>query len=241
MPDSSVCSGFGRRKCLFRKGLFWKRLLRPAVCLFLAAALFLSSASALSWPARGVVNTKDVRLRESADTQSTSLKKLKSGTALTVTGEETDAKGNRWYAVSLSDGTRGYVMSEYVSVADNEKISAARASGEAAVMLVRVSARCSRYNGLGKTWTRYHEVNGLKLEDGPLPVVLAPDVPFSLYTHLKSKTKAIGEDEEIYTPTVEEVAGGFTVTRSVTAATAKKEAVWEITFTFTPAGAVPSP
>ena len=108
-------------------------------------------------------------------------------------------------------------------------------------MLVRVSARRSRYNGLGKTWTRYHEVNGLKLEDGPLPVVLAPDVPFSLYTHLKSKTKAIGEDEEIYTPTVEEVAGGFTVTRSVTAATAKKEAVWEITFTFTPAGAVPSP
>ena len=220
---------------------FIKRLFRLLSAVVLAFSFCLSSASALLYPTRGTVNTKDVRLRESAGTRSASLTKLKLNTALEITGEETDSTGTLWYAVTTAKGVRGYVMADYVSAEDQERISEARSNGEAVMMLVRVSAKCSAYNGLGKTWTRFHEINGLKLEDGPIPVVLAPGVPFTLYTRLKSKTKAVGEDSEVCVASAEDLSGGFTVTRTVTASTEKKEALWDITFTFSPVGAVLSP
>ena len=218
-----------------------KRPLCLLSAVFIVTTFRLASASALIYPTRGIINTKDVRLRESAGTRSASLAKLKLDTLLEITGEDTDTAGALWYAVITPKGAKGYVMAEYVSAEDRERMDEARASASAAVMLVRVSAHCGAYHGLGKTWTRFHEINGRKLENGPTPIVLAPDVPFTLYTRQKSKTKASGEDSETLSPSAEDLAGGFTVSREITASTAKKEAVWEITFTFTPVGAVPAP
>lgn len=212
----------------------------PAMPVFSPAVARASSVSGLIFPARGTVNAAGVNLRRSPRSGAERMAKLKENTAVTVTGEAVDDAGTLWYAVS-SAGKTGYIQAEYLSVADEARILAAEASGEAVMMRLTVSAECKDTGGLGKTWTHLFEINGLKTSGKGLILTLAPDVPFSLFVRSKSKSarvQAAGEDQTLYTPNAAEIANGFTVVRSVTAVNKNgREAVWTVTFTFEPVGA----
>ena len=81
-----------------------------------------SSSSATATPAPtqapsndGTVQAKltaDVNLRRGAGTNYGVIKVIGTGTTVTVT----DASNNQWYKVKLSDGTEGYLFSEYLKV-----------------------------------------------------------------------------------------------------------------------------
>lgn len=215
---------------------------RLAVLLMVLVSV--SSAAALSFPARGVVNHASVNLRRGPRSGAERIGKLSLGDRVTVTGTEEDGNGAAWYAVSCSRGS-GYILAEYLSVADEERIQAASASGEAVMMNASVTAVCKDYHGLGKTWSRLFEVNGLLLPEKGLTVTLAPDVPFTLFSGLKSKSakaQASGTLGTVYTPVAEEIVHGFSVGQTLTAVNKNgKEAVWTVTFTFIPVGAVSLP
>lgn len=214
------------------------------LAVLLTVLVSVSPATALSFPARGVVNHASVNLRRSPGSGAERIGKLSSGDRVTVTGTEEDGSGAAWYAVSCSKGS-GYILGEYLSVADEERIQAASASGEAVMMNVSVNAVCANYHGLGKTWSRLFEINGLPLPEKGLAVTLAPDVPFTLFSSLKSqsgKARAAGVLDSVYTPGAEEIVRGFSVVQTLTAVNKNgKEAVWTVTFSFVPAGAVPLP
>lgn len=209
----------------------------------LAVMLLCASAGALTFfPAGGVVNAVSVNVRQAPKAGAGKVAKLKEKAQVTVTGEITDESGQRWYAVTFARGS-GYIQAEYLSVADEERIQAAKAGGEAVIMRATVRAQCADYNGLGKTWNRLFEINGLPVPEKGLAVTLAPDIPFSLFSRMKSKSSkspASGSDLFLYTPSARELAEGFTVTQTVNAVNSKqREAVWTVTFTFAPAGARP--
>lgn len=78
-----------------------------ALMIVLTALPFSASAESVT-----AVTTAAVRLRSGAGTNTSSLRVLSSGTQVTVT----DMSNAEWYAVSLSDGTEGYVYSEYLAI-----------------------------------------------------------------------------------------------------------------------------
>jgi uncharacterized protein YgiM (DUF1202 family) len=55
--------------------------------------------------------TADVWLRSGTSTSSTGLKVVKTGTSVTITNKSNSS----WYKVKLSDGTQGYIFSQYLS------------------------------------------------------------------------------------------------------------------------------
>ena len=60
---------------------------------------------------QGVITGSVVNVRADATTESAALTQLSKGTHLTVTNEKKAANGDLWYAVTLSNGTKGYVAS----------------------------------------------------------------------------------------------------------------------------------
>lgn len=62
-------------------------------------------------PYKAAVTGSVVNVRADATTDSTALTQVSKGTYLTVTNEKKAANGDLWYAVTLANGTKGYIAS----------------------------------------------------------------------------------------------------------------------------------
>ena len=188
------------------------------------------------YPASGKTRQKNVIMRKEADSKSKKVVTFsKKGQELTVTGEET-VDGVLWYAVTSPKGKEGYVQGIYVSVEEDDRINAVKKSGAPKKMEVTIEASCADYQGLGKTWTKQYEVNGIELAEKGSVVEMAEGVEFSYLTCLVNKN-ANGISKEAYAPTAGDLTSGFTRTMNMIAISKKgKQIQWSITFTFMPEG-----
>ena len=89
------------------------RVLAAAVSL--TVALSFAGITALA-TATGTVSGSGVRVRASASTDSSVVGNLSGGDTVEVTAEEQDASGQTWYAVTLSNGQKGYIRGDLLSV-----------------------------------------------------------------------------------------------------------------------------
>ena len=108
-------------------------------------------------------------------------------------------------------------------------------------MQITVQATCSDYNGVGKNWTQYYEINGIQIENEEAEQVLAPDQSFTVYSRVREQDNSpdTGTDTVIYTPTATEIEEGFAITQTIRVTENKGKnkgnaAVWKITFRFEP-------
>ena len=219
-----------------------ERSIRRCILLLSVMALVMTGniAFALSFPCEGTANTKDVKVRAKPATSAKVILKLNKGETITVTDETEKKSGVIWYQVETESGKTGYIISDYLSIADTERIDAAKNSSGAATMILSVKASCSNYNGVGKNWTQYYEWNGVQITDTrETRVVLAPNVEFSLYSRIREQDQNPDTNTEktVYRPTEEEISKGFAVeqTISVSENTGKhkgKKAVWTVVFEF---------
>lgn len=217
---------------------------RRWITLLLTLFLLLSAAMpvmAATYPCEGVANTLSVRVRKKTTTQAQKVATLEKGESVTVLGEEIKKNGDIWYQVETSKGKAGYVLSDYLSIPETDRIQAAQESPHAAMMHLKVKASCRNTNSVGKKWTHYYEWNGVSLADGNAESYVAPDVEFTLYVRIREQdSKPDTSIEKLtYLPTAEDVANGFMLTQTlrVTENAGKYKgnvAVWTVEFTFTP-------
>lgn len=215
------------------------------MAIFLTLFLLLSIvpvAMAATYPCEGVANTLSVRVRKKTTTQSKQVATLDKGEIVTVLAEEIKKNGDVWYQVETAHGKTGYVLSDYLSIPETERIQAAQASPDAALMGLKVRASCRNTNGVGKKWTHYYEWNGVTLVKGEAEGFVAPDVELTLYARIREQdSKPDTATENLtYLPTAEDVANGFVLTKTlrVTENAGRykgKTAVWTVEYTFTPA------
>jgi len=107
------------------------QLLRKSLPAVTLGALLLAPTAIARADSDALITGNGVNLRSSPTTASTSLGKLYRGSAVTVTGKSGD-----WYVVS-SDGKRGYVYDDYVSVTTKDVAMDASATVTASALNLR--------------------------------------------------------------------------------------------------------
>lgn len=214
--------------------------MKRVILIILVLVLFVTGAMALELPCTGTANSKGVNVRQKASSSAKKIAQLDKGTVVTVL-EEIEKGGDIWYKIETPKGKTGYILSDYLSVPDTERIQAAQESEFAATMKITVKASCADYNGVGKNWTQYYEINGIQVEDETAEHVLAPDQSFSVYTRIREQDSSpdTGTDTVIYTPTAIEIEEGFTITQTIRVTENKGKnkgnaAVWKVSFEFAP-------
>ena len=216
------------------------------VLIFLLTVVLLSaicsSCLAAEYPCEGVANSKDVRIRKKASSSGDRIGSLKLGETVTVSEEIVHKNGNVWYKIQTSKGKQGYVLSDYLSIPEVERIEAATNHPDGRKMNLKIRAGCSDYNHVGKNWTQYFEWNGVKVNDGSMEAYAAPGVELSLYARIREQDQKPDTtmDTLLHTPSADEIANGFQLEQTIrveeNAGNYKgKIAVWKITYTFTPA------
>ena len=144
-----------------------KRILRNTICSLLLLVMMITSAFsfAIEYPCEGVANSNDVRVRKKASSSGSQLTTLKKGEAVTVLEASETKSGDVWYFIETAKGKKGYVLSDYLSVPEKDRIMAAENAQGATKMKLTVRASCGDYNGVGKNWTHYHECNGIQVQN----------------------------------------------------------------------------
>lgn len=213
--------------------------------IFVFLTLFLliisTSCAALEYPCTGIANASSVRVRKKSSTSGAQVTTLKKGESVTVLEETVKNNGDIWYKIETQKGKTGYILSDYLSIPETDRITAAENAENAVQMQLTISAHCSDYNSVGKKWTQYYEWNGMQAQDGTMTAYVAPDVELSVYARIREQDSAPDTNTEktLYTPTAEEALNGFEVTQkiAVTENGGKYKgntAYWTITFTFAP-------
>ncbi len=64
------------------------------------------------------VNQDGVNVRPDASTAGAPVTTVNSGDTVTVTGDPVDAEGYTWYPVTLEDGTKGWIVGDFLDLAD---------------------------------------------------------------------------------------------------------------------------
>lgn len=218
--------------------------MKRIVSLFLALALILAAipaALAVEYPADGVSNAKDVKIRAKAGPSGKQIGTLKKGETIKITGETTLKSGDLWYQVETAKGKTGYVLSDYLSVPEAALIDEAKEADGSTAVTVTVKASCSDYNGVGSKWTHYYEWNGVQAQDGKAEGFVAPGVDLTVYARIREQDSKpeTGSEKITYTPTEEDVANGFDVSFKVTVTEnsgrySGNSAIWTIVFSFSP-------
>ena len=217
---------------------------RRWLAVLLTLILLLSStlmASAVTYPCEGVANTLSVRMRKKTTTQSKQVATLDKGESVTVLAEEIKKNGDVWYQVETAKGKTGYVLSDYLSIPETERIQAAQESPDATLMSLQVRAACRDTNGVGKKWTHYYEWNCVTTAKGEAEGVVAPDVELTLYARIREQDSKpdTAMEKLTYLPSAENITNGFVVTQTlrVTENSGRYKgnvAVWTVEYTFTP-------
>lgn len=217
---------------------------KGAAAVLMAALLCLLAAACLAveYPREGVANTKSVRMRKKASSSGDRIGELKEGETVTVLEEIVHKNGNVWYKVKTAKGKQGYVLSDYLSVPEVERIEAAENGEGAQRMKLKVHAGCSDKNQVGHNWTQYYEWNGVKVNEGEMEAYAAPGAELSLYVRIREQDDKPDTtmDTLLHTPTADELKNGFELTQTirVTENAGKYKgntAVWKVTYTFMPA------
>ena len=201
-----------------------------------------SNCLAVEYPCEGVANSKSVRFRKKASSSGDIAGTLELGETVTVFEEIVHKNGNVWYKIKTSKGKQGYVLSDYLSIPETDRIEAAKNHPDGRKMKLKVRAGCSDYNHVGKNWTQYFEWNGVKVNENTMEAYAAPDVELSLYVRIREQDKKPDTtmDTLLHTPTADAIANGFQLEQTIkveeNAGNYKgKIAVWKITYTFSPA------
>ena len=218
-----------------------KRWIAGLLALLLMLSI-MSIAAAVTYPCEGIANTLSVRMCETASTQAKQVAALDKGESVTVLGEEIKKNGDVWYQVETAEGKTGYVLSDYLSIPEAERIQAALESPDAALMHLKVKASCQDANSVGSKWTQYYEWNGVAVVKGEAESFAAPEVELTLYARIREQDSKpdTAMEKVTYLPTAEDIANGFEVTQTlrVTENGGRYKgnvAVWTVTFMFTPA------
>ena len=213
------------------------------IMLFVAMVLCVicSSSLGMEYPCEGVANSKDVRIRKKASSSGDRIGSLQLGETVDVLEEIVHKNGNVWYKITTSKEKQGYVLSDYLSIPEVERIEAAENSPNGRKMKLKIRAGCNDHNHVGNNWTQYFEWNGVKVNEGSMEAYAAPDVELSLYVRIREQDQKPDTtmDTLLYTPSADEIASGFQLTQTIkveeNAGNYKgKIAVWNITYTFTP-------
>lgn len=83
------------------------------------------------FPFLAETNELAVNVRKETSTKSASVGRLERGMRLSVVSEQINASGERWYAVELEDGTKGYIRSDLLIGADEAEAERANMDAEA--------------------------------------------------------------------------------------------------------------
>ncbi len=83
------------------------------------AALTVSLMGMTAFAATGIVNTTDVNVRSTAGTSGDIVGTATVGETYDLGESSTDADGNTWYQITLSDGTTGYIRSDFLDISDD--------------------------------------------------------------------------------------------------------------------------
>lgn len=202
---------------------------------------------AQDYPCDGNVNSKAVNVRKTPYSKGVKVTQLSNNTPVTVLSETTDKAGNIWYSIQTSDGKSGYILAEYVTLAEENTeivgtpLETTSVSGTSFPMDLAVSASCKNYNHVGNSWTQYYELNGEKIENKKATAEIVPGSFITLYSRIKEQDSKpdVGTKTTEYTPTQQELTDGFTVEQKVTVTEnggkySGKSATWTVVFEFTP-------
>lgn len=217
--------------------------MRKYVCLLMVLVMFSLCLPVLAheYPCEGIANASSVRVRKKAASSGDQLTTLKKGETVQILGETVKNNGDIWYQVETQKGKKGYVLGDYISIPETALIEAAESSDDAVMMQLKVTARCSNYNSVGKNWTQYYEWNGIQAQDGKAEAWVAPDVELIVYSRVREQDQKPDTTMETtsYIPTMDDMENGFSITQEikVTENNGKykdQSAYWTITFTFKP-------
>lgn len=84
--------------------------------IILAGVLFTAAPEYVYAESTGTVNVDSAKVRADASTTADTVSAVSNGGVVTITEEKTDASGNVWYHVTLSDGKTGYIRSDLLTV-----------------------------------------------------------------------------------------------------------------------------
>ena len=98
------------------------RMIAAAAAMAVSLAAAVPSVSALA--ATGTVTGSDINVRSEASTDGSIVGTVDTGDTVTVGDSATDSSGATWYEVTLSNGTVGYIRSDFLTVTEDEADSA---------------------------------------------------------------------------------------------------------------------
>lgn len=90
-----------------------RQIIRVVLCCAIFS-LFIMLFSLKVLAASGVVNTSNVNVRAKASATSEAVGSANENDKVTILAEETGADGKLWYKVKLTDGTTGYIRSDFI-------------------------------------------------------------------------------------------------------------------------------
>lgn len=96
----------------------------------LATMLFTGISTNVYAETTGTVAVDSAKVRAEASTTSNTVTAAAKGTTVTVLDQTTDASGNVWYEVSISDGTKGYIRSDLLKVEETVEETAEESTEE---------------------------------------------------------------------------------------------------------------
>ena len=218
-----------------------KKIVLLCFCVLMVATFF-ATAYAIEYPCEGVANASSVRVRKSSSTSGAQVVTLEKGEYVTIYEEIVKNNGDIWYRIETQKGKKGYVLSDYLSVPETERIEAAENSPDRVWMNLNITASCSNYNSVGQKWTQYYEWNGLHAKDGKMEGYVAPEIELSVYARVKEQDSKpdTSTEKTLYIPSAEDMMEGFSIVQEVRVTEnsgryAGNTAVWTITYHFTPA------
>lgn len=128
--------------------------------------------------ATGTVSGSSINVRKEASTSSDKVGTLNSGDTVQV-GDSTDADGYTWYAVTLEDGTTGYVVSNYITVSDDASSDSSGSADSSGSSSTESSTETSSESSTGASTENAAAAD--TTQSSPYQVVNAEDGEWYLY------------------------------------------------------------
>lgn len=109
----------------------WNKKLKTKLAAAAATvAMTVTLLGSTAFAATGIVNATDVNVRSSADTSSDIVGTATVGETYDLGESATDADGNTWYQITLSDGTTGYIRSDFLDISEDSSTDSSTATTE---------------------------------------------------------------------------------------------------------------
>ena len=169
-----------------------KKLFSVLLALFIIiTAVFVPFVASAEETYNGYVKGSGVNMRKGPGTNYDKVCTTYNGQPLNVTGESTSAAGDKWYAVTLSSGEKGFIHSDYVGLnsANNENVYA------------RVTSASTNMRSAPGTWNS----KVITLSRGAVVKILgeALDTDGDMWYHAQAEVNSATYTGYVYNTTVE--------------------------------------